>query len=142
MFQISVFLENRPGMLGRMTQVLADGGVNLRAISLAETKDFGIARLIADDADKATEVLKAADFISSRTPVVACEIPDEAGGLNKLLTVFTGANINIEYMYSCIIGTQVKRAYMIFRVEDTAAAEAALAAAGVRAVDLAAVANA
>ena len=102
--QISVFLENSPGALGRMTDVLAAGGVDMRAISLAETKDFGIARIIVDDVIAATGVLKDADFISSLTPVLAYEIPDEAGGLNKLLALFSRAKVNIEYMYSFNFG--------------------------------------
>ena len=118
--QISVFLENRPGALNEMTKALASGGVNLRAISLAETKDFGIARLIADDTALARKVLKEADFVSSLTPVLAYAIPDERGGLNKLLLAFTEAGINIEYMYSCLVEDS---AYMIFRVADTETAE-------------------
>ncbi len=133
--QISVFLENSPGTLNAMTHALAAGGVDIRAISLAETKDFGIARLIVNDVIAATTVLKDAQFVSSLTPVLAYEIPDEAGGLNKLLMLFTEAGINIEYMYSCIIGTTVKRAFMIFRVADAKAAESALTAKGVKAVD-------
>ena len=129
--QISVFLENKPGALNRMTTVLARSGVNLRAISLAETTDFGIARMIVDDVITATTVLKDNDFICSLTPVLAYEIPDEAGGLNKLLMLFTDAGVNLEYMYSCILGEDQRRAFMIFRVADPAAAEAALTAKGV-----------
>ncbi len=130
--QISVFLENRPGTLNEMTQALAEGGVNLRAISLAETKDFGIARLIADDTAKAQTILKDADFVSSLTPVLAYAIPDERGGLNKLLLAFTDAGINVEYMYSCLTE---KSAYMIFRVADTEEAEAALKERGLCTLD-------
>ena len=136
MRQISVFLENKPGTLERMTQALADGGVNLRAISMAEAADYGIARIIVDDLIGASTVLKDADFVISLTPVLAYEIPNEPGGLNKLLMRFTQAGINIEYMYSCIIGDEEKRAYMILRVADTAAAEAAMTRAGLRSLDL------
>ena len=136
MKQISVFLENKPGTLERMTQTLADGGVNLRAISMAEAADYGIARIIVDDLIGASTVLKDADFVISLTPVLAYEIPNEPGGLNKLLMRFTQAGINIEYMYSCIIGDEEKRAYMILRVADTAAAEAAMTRAGLRSLDL------
>lgn len=127
--QISVFLENKPGTLNKMTNVLANGGIDMRAISLAETKDFGIARLIVDDVISATTVLKDADFVASLTPVLAYEIPDEPGGLNKLLAIFTESKVNIEYMYSCIVGSG---AYMIFRVADTKGAEAALAGKGLK----------
>ena len=134
--QISVFLENAPGALGRMTDALAAGGIDLRAISLAETKDFGIARIIADDVIAATAILKEADFISSLTPVLAYEIPDESGGLNRLLALFSEAQVNIEYMYSCIIGAGAeKRACMIFRVTDAKTAEKALASLGARSLD-------
>ena len=139
MKQISVFLENKPGTLERMTQTLADGGVNLRAISMAESADYGIARIIVDDLIGASTVLKDADFVISLTPVLAYEIPNEPGGLNKLLMRFTQAGINIEYMYSCIIGDEEKRAYMILRVADTAAAEAAMTRAGLRSLDLEAI---
>ena len=83
--QISVFLENKPGMLNQLTAELAKSGVNMRALSLAETKDFGIARIIADDTLGAMNALKEAGFVASLTPVLAFEIPNEAGGLNKLL---------------------------------------------------------
>ncbi len=130
--QISVFLENKPGKLNQMTQVLSDGGIGIRALSLAETKDFGIARLIVDDALAATTILKDADFVASLTPVLAFSIPDEVGGLNKLLKNFTEANVNLEYMYSSLGGKSSGQAYMIFRVSDTKAAEAALAAKGLK----------
>ena len=136
MKQISVFLENKPGTLERMPQTLAHAGVNLRAISMAESADYGIARIIVDDLIGASTVLKDADFVISLTPVLAYEIPNEPGGLNKLLMRFTQAGINIEYMYSCIIGDEEKRAYMILRVADTAAAEAAMTRAGLRSLDL------
>ncbi len=130
--QISVFLENKPGKLNKMTQVLSDGGIGIRALSLAETKDFGIARLIVDDALEATNVLKDADFVASLTPVLSYAIPDEVGGLNTLLKSFTEANVNVEYMYSSLGGKNSGQAYMIFRVSDTRAAEASLASHGLR----------
>ena len=123
--QISVFLENKPGRLSRMTQVLADKGIDVRAISLAETKDFGIVRLIADDVIEATNVLKEADFIASLTPVLVYNVPDTPGGLNKLLQAFSEANVNLEYMYAA-------PQYMVFRVADTEKSEAAVAAKGFR----------
>ena len=130
--QISVFLENKPGTLRKMTQVLADHSIDLRALSVAETKDFGIARLIVDDALAATSVLKDADFIASLTPVLAFEINDEKGGLNKLLSVFDECKVNVEYMYSFLGGKKTKSAYMIFRVAHTKDAELALAGKGLK----------
>ena len=130
--QISVFLENKPGTLNQMTKVLADHDVDMRALSLAETKDFGIARIIVNDVYAATNVLKEADFVASLSPVLAYAIPDEAGGLNKLLDIFTEAGVNIEYMYAFLGGKDTKHAYMIFRVADTKAAEAALSGKGLK----------
>ncbi len=128
--QISVFLENRPGMLDAMTAVLAQAGIDLRALSLAETKDFGIVRLIVDDVYETATVLKDNAYISSVTPVVAVMIPDVVGGLNKVLSALTAADVNLEYMYSTLAGKGSGNAYMILRVEDTAKAEAALKNAG------------
>ena len=128
--QISVFLENRPGVLNEMTQLLADHDVDIRALSLAETKDFGIARMIVNDAFTTAGVLKDGGFIAKFTPVLAFAVPDEPGGLNKLLNAFTDSGVNIEYMYSSLGGHDSEHAYMIFRVTDTQSAEGALAAKG------------
>ncbi len=132
--QISVFLENKPGALQTMCQVLADHDIDMRALSLAETKDFGIARIIVDDVLDTATVLKDGGFISRLTPVIAVCIPDEPGGLNKVLEIFTKTNTNLEYMYA-FLGSQKDHAYMIFRVGDNEkAAEAALVSAGIRIV--------
>ncbi len=130
--QISVFLENKPGTLKKMTGVLAAHSIDMRATSLAETKDFGIARLIVDDALSAINTLKEHDFVASLTPVLVIEIPDEAGGLDKLLNTFTDESVNIEYMYAFSGGKDTNHAYMIFRVADTKAAEARLTGAGIK----------
>ena len=127
--QISVFLENRPGKLDEMCALLAKNNIDLRALSLAETKDFGIARMIVDDAYGTVNVLKEHDFIAKFTPVLGYAVPDEPGGLSKLLSAFTAAGVNIEYMYA-FLGSQNGHAYMIFRVSGTDAAEAALGAMG------------
>ena len=130
--QISVFLENKPGTLKKMTGVLADHQIDMRALSIAETKDFGIARMIVDDAFGAVNVLKNADYIASLTPVLAFGVPDEPGGLSKLLTNFTAAGVNIEYMYAFLDTKRVGQACMIFRVSDTEASEKALVNAGLK----------
>ena len=132
--QISVFLENKPGTLDRLMAVMAASGIDLRALSLAETKDFGIARLIADDVYKASNALKDAGFVNSLTSVVGAMIPDEPGGLDKVLKIFHEANINLEYMYAFLGGDSVDHAYMIFRVgkEMEKEADAVLAAHGIR----------
>jgi len=115
-----------------MTGVLAANKINMRATSLAETKDFGIARLVVDDAMSAVNTLKEHNFVASLTPVLAIEIPDEAGGLDKLLENFDDAEVNIEYMYAFTGGKNTDHAYMIFRVSDTKAAEAKLNGKGVK----------
>lgn len=128
--QISVFLENKPGRLDAMTKVLADAGITLRALSLAETKDFGIVRMIVEDVNETMTLLRDHDYISSMTPVVAVMIPDVAGGLHKVLSVLTKESVNLEYMYSTLAGKESGNAYMILRVEDVKAAEEALRKAG------------
>ena len=133
--QISVFLENKPGTLHTMTTALAQNGVDMRALSLAETKDFGIVRLIVDDVYAATTVLKDAGFIHSLTPVLGVAIPDEPGGLDQVLQLLAENKVNVEYMYAFLGGKNVDHAYMIFRVQNEAAALAALAAKGIHVVD-------
>ena len=130
--QVSVFLENKPGQLSAMTKLLADNNVDMRALSLAETQDFGIARLIVDDIYEAANVLRNGDFIANFSHVLAFAVPDEPGGLNKLLSAFDDAGVNIEYMYAFLGAKDVKHAYMIFRVTDTKDSEAKLAARGWR----------
>ena len=133
--QISVFLENKPGALYAMTGVLAQNKIDMRAFSLAETSDFGIARIIVDDVYKTTTVLKDAGYVHNVTPVLGVAIPDVPGGLNKVLQVLTDAKVNVEYMYAFLGGKGVDHAYMIFRVEDAAAASAALAQRGIKVID-------
>jgi hypothetical protein len=133
--QISVFVENQPGALYAMTGELAQHQVDLRALSLAETSDFGIVRLIVNNAYDAATVLKDAGYVYSVTPVVGVAIPDTPGGLNQVLKVLTDAQVNVEYMYAFLGGKQAGQAYMIFRVEDPAAATAALGAKGIRTVE-------
>ena len=131
--QISVFLENQPGALNAMTSVLAQNDIDMRALSLAEASDFGIVRLIVDDVYKTTTVLKDAGYVHSLTTVLGVAIPDVPGGLNKLLQILTDAKVNVEYMYAFLGGSE--HAYMIFRVQNEAAASSALKSAGVRLVE-------
>lgn len=133
--QISVFVENKTGKMQHLTEVLARHNVDMRALSLAETSDFGIVRIIVDDVYAASTILKDEGFIHNVTKVLGVAIPDEPGGLNKVLQVLTAADINVEYMYAFLGGKDVDHAYMIFRVEDRKAAVAALAAQGIRCVD-------
>ena len=132
--QISVFLENKPGALSDMARVLADNGIDMRAFSLAETSDFGIARVIVDDLYKTTTVLKDAGFVHSVSSVLAVAIPDVPGGLCQVLNVLRDGNINVEYMYA-FLGGKANSAYMIFKVQHHHDAAAALTAKGIRLVD-------
>ena len=115
--QISVFLENRNGQLAEITGLLAENKINLRAISIAETSDYGVLRLIADDSEKATNVLLANGNIINMNPVTVVSVPDEPAGLSELLKLLSAGNISIEYMYS-LFTHQNDKAYMVFRVTD------------------------
>lgn len=115
--QISVFLENRAGQLAEITKILADNNVNLRAISIAETSDYGVLRMIADDSAEAARVLMSNGNVISMTPVSVIEVPDRPAGLSDVLSVFAKADIDIEYMYSLFTHGEGK-AYMVFRVAD------------------------
>ena len=133
--QLSVFLENRPGKLFELTKLLAERRIDMRALSIAETTDFGIARIIVDDADKAARVLQEEQFIAQFSDVLAFAVPDEPGGLHNLLGEFNAAQVNIEYMYA-FLGGEPGRAYMIFRVTDTAASEKKLTERGLMSLSL------
>ena len=115
--QISVFIENKSGTLAELTGIVGDAGIDLRALSLADTADFGVLRLIVDDSGKALELLRAAGFMVSMTQVLAVPITDAPGGLAKVLRVLADKKINVEYAYAFITRRQGK-AYVILRVED------------------------
>jgi hypothetical protein len=129
--QISVFVENGPGKLTDVTRTLADAEVDLRAMSIADTADFGILRIIVNDAQKAKDALSAASYVTSVTQVLAVEIEDKLGSLSSVLAVLSDANISVEYLYA-FITRKVNDAYVIMRVEDVEAATDVLAAKGVR----------
>ena len=128
--QISVVLENRAGQLAEITGVLAKKGIDLRAINIAETSDYGVLRLIADKPQEAAATLLEQGFILSMTPVVAVSVPDEPGGLARVLDVLAKENIDVEYMYS-VFGQVDGLAHMVFRVADTEKLIAVLKANGV-----------
>ena len=115
--QISVFLENRAGQLAEITAVLAENGIDLRAISIAETSDYGVLRMIVDDAQKATGILQGHGYILSMTPVTVIAVPDAPGGLAPVLGILAEAHIDIEYMYSLFTHTD-GQAYVVFRISD------------------------
>ena len=124
--QISVFVENKPGKLQALTEILAKMDVNMRALSLAETAEFGIVRIIVDDLESAAEMLKAEGYIYTITKVLGVAIPDEAGGLNRVLQILNHTGVNIEYMYAFLGGKNLPQAYMIFHVKEREEAVAAL----------------
>ena len=115
--QISVFLENRAGQLSNITKVLSENGVDLRAINIAETADYGVLRIIPADAQKASAVLLENGFIMAMTPVIAVAVPDRPGGLNSLLEALSEENIGIEYMYS-VFSSNSGEALMVLQVGE------------------------
>lgn len=116
--QISIFLENKPGGLSSVTKSLSDAGINIRALSLADTSDFGILRLIVDNVAKAKDVLNNNGFAVGKTHVVAVEVPDRPGGLYSILDLLTGKGINVEYMYA-FVERSGRNAVIIFRFDAT-----------------------
>lgn len=129
--QISIFLENKSGRLAEVTGVLAEAGVNIRALSLADTADFGILRLIVDKNDAAKQALKDHGFTVGKTQVVALEVPDRPGGLAGILRTMGVAGISVEYMYA-FVQPSGKNAIVIFRFDELDKATEVLTAAGVR----------
>ncbi len=115
--QVSIFLENRAGRLYEVSSLMAKNNLNIRALSIADTSDFGILRLIMNDPDKTIEVLKKENYTVSATDVLAIEVDDKPGGLAKILGIFNENRINIEYMYA-FLGKLPNRAIMIFRFDN------------------------
>ena len=127
--QISIFVENKPGALSQIAAELVAGGVNMRALSIAETNDFGVLRFIADDDRKAAFVLSDADYVLTVTPVLAVVIRDEPGSFADALKVLADAGIDVEYIYA-FLTPRPGSACMIFRVADNDAAASVLQKAG------------
>jgi len=115
--QISVFLENKAGRLSEVTRILSEAGVNIRALSLADTSDFGILRLIVNDNNKAKEALKKHGFTVGKTDVVAVEVDDRPGGLHRILDILHRSNVNVEYMYA-FVQQSGNNAVIIFRFDN------------------------
>ena len=115
--QISVFLDNKPNQLTGVMKILKEAGINMRALSLADTKDFGILRIIVNDTDKALEKLKAASYACTATEIIAITIPDTAGQLSRVIDILGGENVNIEYLYA-FIGKSDKAVSFVIRVDD------------------------
>ena len=131
--QISVFLENRAGQLSNITRVLSENGVDLRAINIAETQDYGVLRIIPADAQKASSVLLENGFIMAMTPVIAVAVPDRPGGLNSLLEALAEENIGIEYMYS-VFSMNSGEALMVLQVGEAEKVSEILSTKGFRTV--------
>jgi hypothetical protein len=132
--QLTVFLENSPGRLAGLTRALGDAGVNMRALMVADTAEFGVVRIICDRPDVAREALEAAGFGVSVTDVIAVEVPDRPGGLADILEILGGIGVNVEYAY-CYVEPGGSAAVDVFRVEDIHGARVALEAAGIRVLD-------
>lgn len=132
--QISIFLENKSGRLAEVTGILARAGVNIRALSLADTSDFGVLRIIVDNNETAKEALKESGFTVGKTNVVAVEVPDQPGGLHNILTLLGEGGINVEYMYA-FVQQSGSNAVMIFRFDNTDEALKLLQAKGVTVIE-------
>ncbi len=132
--QISVFLENKSGRLTEVTRILGDEKINIRALSIADTTDFGILRLIVSDPGRTYAVLQEAGFMVSITEVLAVEVPDQPGGLAGILEILSKNGINIEYLYA-FIGRSSADALVIFRVEDCVQALQTLGANNINVLD-------
>jgi len=132
--QISIFIENKSGRLAEVTHVLGNAGINIRALSLADTSDFGILRLIVDKTDQAKSVLKESGFTVNKTEVVAVEVPDRPLGLFSILEVLDRGKVNVEYMYA-FVERCGENAVIIFRFDNTEEAIKVLTATGINVLE-------
>ncbi|MEW6077385.1 MAG: ACT domain-containing protein [Thermodesulfobacteriota bacterium] len=123
--QISVFLENRTGRLAEVAFILSQAGINIRALALADTSDFGVLRMIVNDTEKALAVLKENGFAIGKHDVIAVEVVDQPGGLHRILDLLSRSGVNVEYMYA-FVRNSGENAVMIFRFDNTEKAIQAL----------------
>lgn len=128
--QISVFIENKKGKLAEATRFIAEHNINLKALSIADTQDYGILRIICDDTDAAQKALQSGGYITIINEVLAAAISDQPGSLATILEVLSEANVSVEYTYAFL--SSKAGAYMIFRVDDNQKAAATLAGAGIK----------
>jgi hypothetical protein len=128
--QVSIFLENKKGRLAEVTGLLREEGINIRALQLADTVDFGVLRIIVNDRARCLRVLKEHDLAAQETEVIAVEIEDRPGGLHRIVEVLDRENVNVEYMYT-FLGRKGDKAVVVFRSDDAARAAEALAKGGI-----------
>lgn len=133
--QISIFLENKPGRLAAVMDVLSKANTDMRAFTIADTTDFGIVRIIVDDTEKALKALKENDFTATRSKVIGFTIPDRPGEMSMVIDILQEANASIEYSYS-FMGSRADEADIAVRVQDNEAAEKALMDKGVKIISL------
>lgn len=130
--QISVFLDNVPGVLEKFTNVLMKNDINMRALTVAETADFGILRMLVDKEEKCIKILREHNYLVSQTEVIAVEIPDKPGALHKISKVLADEEINIEYIYSTLVRD---KAIIVLRVDDNQSAVKVLKDNGIKVVE-------
>lgn len=132
--QISVFVENAGGKLAKVTTALNEGGIDIRALSIADTTDFGILRLIVKDPDKAVAILQEKNIMVKSTDVIVVEIDDEPGGLNKAICVLRDKGVALEYLYA-FAGKKGNEAYVIMKTDNEELAAEALSNGGIRVLE-------
>ncbi|HOT06647.1 MAG: hypothetical protein A4E45_00944 [Methanosaeta sp. PtaB.Bin039] len=129
--QISLFVENKPGRMAKVSKTLSEAGVNIRAMTVAEAGDFGVIRMVVDVPEKGYQVLKAAGFTVSMTDVLAVEMKDSPGGLYEIVDTLGTNNINVDYAYA-FVTAKAERAMLILRVDDLAGARRVLGEKGIK----------
>jgi len=130
--QISVFLTNQPGTLAKFTKLLMEKNVNMRAISVAETADYGILRILVNKIDECVKILKDANYLVSVNDVIAVDIPDKPGALYEITKILGDANVNIEYLYSTLVREE---AIIVIRVDDNKKAMTILKSKGIKLIE-------
>ena len=116
--QLSIFIENKPGKLAEITEIIAQNNINMRALSLADASNFGILRIIADDIDKVESILKENGITAKTTDVISVCVEDRPGGLTEILKLLADENIGIEYMYAFVSKQSSDKAYVVMRIEE------------------------
>lgn len=131
--QLSVFVENKQGSMSGIAEALAEAGIDIRALTIADTTDFGILRLIVRDPENAKKMLQEKNFVVTVNQVIGIEVPDRVGGLAQVLRILDDALINIEYMYD-FLAIKEEKAYIIIRVENNAKTVELLQSHGIRCI--------